>query len=78
LVNDYKRELEIKEIITRFETSIFTMGSYLKKEGKEDILNRINDFTLLKKEKTKKEKEDKKLPPVGSFEKIMNIFGGGK
>ena len=54
------------------------MGAYLKKEGKQDILDRINDFTLFKKDETKKEKEDKKLPPKGSYERMMNIFGGGK
>ena len=65
-------------MIAKFQAEVFVLGSYLSKAGKIDVLERVNDFTLLKKDETKKEKEDKKLPPVGSFEKIMNIFGGGK
>ena len=74
-------KLEVKEIIAKFQAEIFILGSYLTKEGKEEVLERINDFTILKKDKkdeTKKEKEDKKLPPKGSYERMMNIFGGGK
>ena len=74
-------ELEVKEIIAKFQAEIFILGSYLTKEGKTEVLERINDFTILKKDKkdeTKKEKEDKKLPPKGSYERMMNIFGGGK
>jgi len=78
LVDDYKRELEVKEIITRFETSIFTIGSYLTKEGKNEILSRINDFSILRKDKEEVKKEDKKLPPIGSYEKLMGLFGGRK
>ena len=50
----------------------------MNKAGKIDVLERVNNFTLLKRDETKKEKEDKKLPPKGSFERIMNLFGGGK
>ncbi len=80
IFREQKLELEIKEAIAKFETSIFALGSYLKKDGKQDLLDRINDFTIFKRDEKEKEegKEVEKLPPVGSYEKIMNIFGGGK
>jgi len=50
----------------------------LTKEGKSEMLSNINDFSMLKKEETKERKEEKKLPPVGSYEKLMGLFGGRK
>lgn len=77
LFGKQKLDLEIKEIIAKFETSIFALGSYLKKDGKQDLLDRINDFSIFKRDEkeNKKNEEEKKLPPVGSYEKIMSLFG---
>jgi len=47
----------------------------LTKGGKNELLSTIDDFNIFKKDKTKK-KEDRKLPPIGSFEKLMGFFGG--
>ena len=76
IFREQKLELEIKEAIAKFETSIFVLGSYLKQDGKQDLLDRINDFTIFKRDEkeNKKNEEEKKLPPVGSYEKIMGLF----
>jgi len=76
LLKEWKMKLEIKEVITRFETSIFALGAFLTKKGKNELLSIIDDFNIFKKDKTEK-KEDKKLPKVGSYERLMNIFSGG-
>lgn len=52
-------------------------GSFLNKDGKASLLREIDKFFLLKSE-DKKQKEDEKLPPTGSFEKITKYFGGRK
>lgn len=78
LSNELKRELEIKEVIAKFQATIFALGSYLSVRGKEEILSSINDFSILKKDKEKERKEEKKLPPIGSYERLMGLFGGGK
>lgn len=74
LLNEQKKEIEIKEAIAKFQASIFALGSYMTKEGKSEMLSSINDFSILKKEEEKKIKEEKKLPPIGSFERLMGLF----
>lgn len=77
LSEELRFELEAKEIVTRFQASIVTLNSSITKEGKREIMNIIDKFSIFE----KKEKigiEKKKLPPIGSFEKIMGFFGGSK
>lgn len=40
-------------------------------------MRQIDEFYLVRKEK-RKQKEEKELPQVGSFEKLMKVFGGKK
>lgn len=75
-MREQKFKIEVKEVIARFEASIFTLGSFLTKKGKNEILNSIDNFTILKRDKKEVRKEEKKLPPKGSYERLMNIFGG--
>ena len=67
-------ELQIKEVIAKFQAEISVLGSYLTKAGKIEVLERVNDFSIYRDE-TKGKKEEKKLPPVGSYERLMGLFG---
>jgi len=78
LLRERKFELEVKEVITRFTTSVYALGSFLTKAGKNDLLRSIDNFNILKKDEIDKKEDNKKLPPVGSFEKLVNLFGGHK
>jgi len=70
-------KLEVEEVITRFQASIVTLNSLITKEGKKEIMNIIDKFSIFKR-KEKEKIEEEKLPPKGSFEKLMGFFGGRK
>lgn len=74
----YEDEKVEKEFLVSLEeTSIKILSKYivissmLTKGGKLEMLDGIDELSLMKKDK-------KKLPKVGSFERIMNLFGGRK
>jgi len=74
-LKEEKFDLVKKEVIAKFIASVFVSGSYLTKDGKQELLNKVGDFSLIdKKIKT----EEKKLPKKGSFERLVQLFGGGR
>ena len=80
IYEDDKKEREF--LISLEEMSIKTLSKYivissmLTKGGKLELLNGIDELFLTKKDE---KIEEKKLPPVGSYERLMGIFSrGGK
>ena len=73
--NEKEFLISLEEVNIKILSKYIVISSMLTKEGKLGMIKEINKLFLTKKDK---KIEEEKLPPVGSFEKIMSLFGGRK
>ena len=66
----------ILESAVKFMATIIISTSPLTEQGLHSLLNKINEFTIIKEPGKEKVEPKKKKLPAGGFEMAMGLFSG--